>query len=67
MQIGAPLEAVRRNSATKLVLSIAPFDLSGVAADRRYIVQGFRSELIAYLVRFREWMVREQPPTGPQR
>ena len=62
VQIGAPLEAVRRNSATKLVLSIAPFDLAGVAPDRRYIVQGFRSELIAYLVRFREWMVREQPP-----
>ncbi len=50
-----------RPTGTRLVLSIAPFDSAGVAPDKRYLVQGFRSELIAYLSRFREWMVREQP------
>ncbi len=54
----------KRPESTKLVLSIAPFEASAIPANRRYLVQGFRSELIARLTRFREWMVRERPSGG---
>jgi len=44
----------------KLVVSVTEFDASSVAQEQRYLVQGFRSELIACLVRFREWLVCDQ-------
>lgn len=44
---------------TKLVLSIAAFAVSGPVGSPVHILQGFRRELIASLVRFREWAVRE--------
>ena len=47
-------------AASKLIVSISPFDISGVDGERHYVVQGFRRDLIASLVRFREWLVREQ-------
>lgn len=50
----APLPAP---PAAKPALVIAPFDLHGVEADRVHLVTGFRLELIACLVRFREWYV----------
>lgn len=50
---------IARPEGTKLVLSIAPFALSGADGSPAYILQGFRRELIACLVRFREWVVRE--------
>jgi DNA-binding SARP family transcriptional activator/TolB-like protein len=46
----------------KPVLVIAPFDIHGVAPDRVHLVEGFRLELIACLVRFREWYVADSEP-----
>jgi DNA-binding SARP family transcriptional activator len=43
----------------KLLVSIAGFEGSAVKEDSRYLLQGFRRELIACLVRFREWVVRD--------
>lgn len=43
----------------RLVLSIGPFALSR-QSEKDYIVQGFRRELIACFVRFREWQVRDR-------
>jgi len=43
----------------RLVLSVGPFEAGGGADAPRYLVQGFRHELIACLVRFREWLVRD--------
>lgn len=53
----APTE---RNAATgvrKLALQIGDINLDRVAEDRQHICIGFRSELIAMLVRFREWTI----------
>ena len=44
---------------TRLVLSVGTFEAGGGADAPRYLVQGFRHELIACLVRFREWLVRD--------
>lgn len=44
----------------KLVLAIGTFDASGVKPEARYLISGFRQELSACLVRFREWSVRDQ-------
>jgi DNA-binding SARP family transcriptional activator/TolB-like protein len=44
-----------------LVLNIGAFDASATHPDQRYIVSGFRHELVASLVRFREWRVRDEP------
>jgi DNA-binding SARP family transcriptional activator/TolB-like protein len=52
--------AFTQGKAQKLVLSIGGFDGAGVGEDHRYLVQGFRRELAASLVRFREWSVRDQ-------
>jgi DNA-binding SARP family transcriptional activator/TolB-like protein len=43
----------------KLLVSVAGFEASATKPERRYLVDGFRSELIACLVRFREWVVRD--------
>ena len=43
----------------KLMVSVAGFEGSAVEQDSRYLLQGFRRELIACLVRFREWVVRD--------
>jgi DNA-binding SARP family transcriptional activator len=57
-----PLEqdAVARpgaESLTKPVLLVAPFEVNGVGADTIHLVQGFQHDMIASLVRFREWYV----------
>jgi DNA-binding SARP family transcriptional activator len=44
----------------RLILSVGTFMLSGEQATRDYLVQGFRRELIACFVRFREWQVRDR-------
>src|SRR5262249_15759141 len=49
----------------KLIVGIGDFDASGVAGDHGYLVQGFRRELIANLVRFREWAVRDGAASTP--
>lgn len=58
--------------AAKPALVIAPFDMHGVEPDRVHLVEGFRLELIACLVRFREWYVADTdidaartPPGAP--
>lgn len=43
----------------KFIMSIDAFDVSAVGADKTYLVHGFRHELIACLVRFREWYVKD--------
>jgi len=43
----------------KFIMSINAFDSSGVGSNRVHIIDGFRRELIACLVRFREWYVRD--------
>jgi len=48
-----------RSDRAKLVVSVAGFDALGTKEEHRYLVQGFRRELIASLVRFREWVVRD--------
>jgi DNA-binding SARP family transcriptional activator/TolB-like protein len=48
-----------REAPRKFVMSVSPFELAGLPADKGYIVLGFRHELIACLVRFREWYVRD--------
>ena len=58
--------------SARLILSVGQFSLSG-ATEKDYLVQGFRRELIACFVRFREWQVRdwtdstnEQAPKSPR-
>ncbi len=56
-----PAETSRkRPDKAKLVVAVAGFDAVGTREQNRYLVQGFRRELIASLVRFREWVVRDQ-------
>ncbi|MCC8939741.1 hypothetical protein H8A99_25550 [Bradyrhizobium sp. Arg68] len=43
----------------RLILSVGSFTLSGSELKRDYLAQGFRRELIACLVRFREWHIRD--------
>jgi DNA-binding SARP family transcriptional activator len=50
----------KRPDNAKLVVAVADFDTVGTWEQHRYLVQGFRRELIASLVRFREWVVRDQ-------
>jgi DNA-binding SARP family transcriptional activator/TolB-like protein len=45
----------------KPALFILPFVIDGVDSDRVHLVEGFRLELIACLVRFREWYVGGRP------
>lgn len=52
--------AQQRPRPLKLTVAVGSFDVEGVHQDRRYLVQGFRRELMASLVRFREWGVRDQ-------
>jgi DNA-binding SARP family transcriptional activator/TolB-like protein len=58
-------KALARSREAKLVLSVGSFVLSGGESKRDYLAQGFRRELIACFVRFREWHVRDwmSPPT----
>ncbi len=44
-------------SVAKLVISVPPFDISEASEKTHYLAQGFRRELMASLVRFREWVV----------
>jgi DNA-binding SARP family transcriptional activator/TolB-like protein len=47
----------------KLILNVGGFDVTGVRPEHRYLINGFRQELSACLVRFREWSVRDQAHT----
>lgn len=61
----APALLVRQSPA-KLVVSMGAFDFAGPATQPRHLIDGFRRELIAYLVRFREWVVRDRSPNPGQ-
>lgn len=45
--------------APKLVISIDVFDVEAVSAEQRRLIKIFRQDLIASLVRFREWIIRD--------
>lgn len=57
---GAPPAPPRADPPMKLILSVRGFDATGTRENNRYLIEGFRRELIGYLVRFREWVVRDQ-------
>lgn len=42
-------------SDRRLRIMVGPFDATGVDPERRYLVGGFRHQLVSSLVRFREW------------
>lgn len=46
-------------AAPKIVLAIGKFEMGGANSEHGYLLQAFRRELIAQLVRFREWLVRD--------
>ncbi|MET0605557.1 MAG: BTAD domain-containing putative transcriptional regulator [Beijerinckiaceae bacterium] len=52
--------------AVRLVLCVGGFDLKGTREENRYLIEGFRRELIGCLVRFREWVVRDQAVSAGQ-
>jgi len=52
-------DASLRKPWPELMVSLAAFDGSATKQEHRYLVEGFRRELIACLVRFREWVVRD--------
>jgi DNA-binding SARP family transcriptional activator/TolB-like protein len=56
----AKAKPVQRN----LIITVGGFDASGTAPDQRYVVHGFRHELVAGLVRFREWNIRDDMSVG---
>ena len=62
---GGPAQspAAEADSATKrrLVLAIGEFNADGIDPDRAYLIRGFRHELISSLIRFRDWVVLDQP------
>jgi hypothetical protein len=49
-----------RRPRAKVVIRLEPFDMSAIEPAKAYLVQGFRHELIACLVRFREWLVKDK-------
>jgi DNA-binding SARP family transcriptional activator/TolB-like protein len=52
-----PPPAGRRSIAPKPALFIDKFAMTGIGPDQVHLVEGFRNELIACLLRFREWYV----------
>lgn len=55
----AAWEAPDHKPRPKLIVSVGTFEVPPTSDGDRYVVQGFRRELIACLVRFREWVVRD--------
>jgi DNA-binding SARP family transcriptional activator/TolB-like protein len=53
------LEPAQARRWSKLMVSVAGFDGAATQPEHRYLVDGFRRELIACLIRFREWVVRD--------
>ena len=45
----------------RIALLVEPFAVNGVAEGQMHLAQGFRHDLIACLVRFREWFVVDGP------
>lgn len=57
----SPIPDSRSSTQAKLLISIGNFDATGLEPESGYLVHGFRRELIANLVRFREWLIRDLP------
>lgn len=55
LQPGAPTAAASERIERRLRIMIGPFDATGVDPAQRYLVSGFRHQLISSLIRFREW------------
>jgi DNA-binding SARP family transcriptional activator/TolB-like protein len=53
----APAGPIR---AAKIELAVATFGIAGVQTDSLHLVHGFRRQLIANLVHFREWYVTDR-------
>jgi DNA-binding SARP family transcriptional activator/TolB-like protein len=52
-----PAPQPARELPPRMAVQVAAFGINGVESDRMHLVTGFRHELIACLVRFREWLV----------
>lgn len=57
--IAVALPVIVQPLKPRLIIAVGQFDAKMIEGDRDYILQGFRRELIANLVRFREWSVRD--------
>ena len=55
----ASAPALSSAAASRPLITIAEFDMSGTSSEHHYLVQGFRRDLLSCLVRFREWLVRD--------
>ncbi len=62
--VSAPGAGPVRQPIPRLVVSVMRFDMGEVREENHYRVQGFRRELIASLVHFREWLVCDPALTG---
>jgi DNA-binding SARP family transcriptional activator len=51
---------------SRIELALDAFDVNKVPADRLHLVHGFRQQLIASLVRFREWYVTDRAAHAAQ-
>lgn len=61
----APSPAAAAAAQKTIALRLNEFEMHGVALDKSYLVGGFRHELAACLVRFREWSVVESRAATP--
>ncbi len=57
----APVADAPPPAAVRIALLVESFSVNGVPTERAHLVDGFRHELIACLVRFREWFVVDGP------
>lgn len=57
----APSPEAPPPAAVRIALLVESFSVNGVPPERAHLVDGFRHELIACLVRFREWFVVDGP------
>ena len=57
--VATPTPEVSTPAERRLVISVGTFETPNVPTELRYLIQGMRADLIARLVRFREWSVCE--------
>ncbi|MDB5373185.1 MAG: hypothetical protein JWP04_1827 [Belnapia sp.] len=56
-QYAVPPPQQPASTLARIALLVEPFAVNGVGQDQLHLAQGFRHDLIACLVRFREWFV----------
>ncbi|MEQ9178836.1 MAG: hypothetical protein RIF44_08995, partial [Nitratireductor sp.] len=64
-QTPSALPVGRDGVGQRLRLRVAAFESQGVSSDRKYLVDGFRHQLISGLIRFREWVVADGGSAEP--